>query len=210
MKKIKWIAAFAVVGWLGAAAPLASAQVVDRGGVRIDFYYGFPNLWSTALRTLVNEVQTPGDLQTRSVGPVGGRIEFLVTRRFGVGLDVHYARSEVAYTAVGEDLEGNAAAYRYTVSVRRPRVLLRGNLHLGNSAVVDPYLAFGLGYSGTRAVIATEDPFFDRNTIRFPITIPLAYRLGFGTRVMLTRFIGLSGEIGIGGPFLTGGVTIGI
>jgi hypothetical protein len=141
---------------------------------------------------------------------MGGRIEYMTSRHFGIGLDVYYARSEVSYMAEGYDLEGNPAIYSYEVSVPRPRVVLRGNFHLGNSDMVDPYLALGLGYSGTKVVIRTDDPVFNENTLRFPISIPLAYRIGFGTRVMLTRYVGLSGEIGLGGPLITGGIAIGI
>jgi hypothetical protein len=101
-----WLAAFGLMFILILPATSVQAQAVDRGRVMIDLYYGFPNLWSGTLRTLVNEFQAPIDLQTRSVGPMGGRIEYLVTRRVGVALDVYYARSEVSYTAQGQDLEG--------------------------------------------------------------------------------------------------------
>jgi hypothetical protein len=210
MKKIRIILALCLLTAAGIPGFQAKAQAVEQGRVLIDLYYGFPNLWSATLRTVVRETALPIDLQTRSLGPFGGRVEYMATRHFGVGLDVYYARSEVSYTAQGQDLQGNPATYSYSVSVPRPRVLLRGNFHLGNSDMVDPYLALGLGYSGTRVVIHTDDPIFNKNSLSLPISIPVAYRVGFGTRVMLTRFVGLSGEIGIGGPLVTGGISIGL
>lgn len=210
MKKIKFILAMGLLPLMGLISSPVKAQAIDQGRVLIDFYYGFPNLWTTSIRTVVREAALPIDLQTRSIGPLGGRIEYMATRRFGVGLDIYYARSEVSYAAEGVDLQGNPRTYNYAVKMPRPRVVLRGNFHLGNSDMVDPYVVLGLGYSGTRVVVETEDPVFDVNTFSLPVSIPVAYRIGFGTRVMLTRFVGLSGEIGIGGPLITGGITIGI
>jgi hypothetical protein len=210
MNKMKFALALGLFPLLSFCSSPVQAQAIDKGRVLVDFYYGFPNLWSASIRTVVREASLPINLQTRSIGPMGGRIEYMTSRHFGIGLDVYYARSEVSYMAEGHDLEGNPATYSYEVSVPRPRVVLRGNFHLGNSDMVDPYLALGLGYSGTKVVIRTDDPVFNENTLRFPISIPLAYRIGFGTRVMLTRYVGLSGEIGLGGPLITGGITIGI
>lgn len=210
MKNLKIILFLGMLPLMGLVSSPVQAQAIDQGRVLVDIYHGFPNLWTATIRTVVREASLPIDLQTRSIGPLGGRIEYMATRRFGVGLDVYYARSEVSYTAEGKDLEGNPATYSYEVSVPRPRVVLRGNFHLGNSERIDPYLALGLGYSGTKVVIRTDDPFLDANQFSFPVSIPLAYRIGFGTRVMLTRYVGLSGEIGLGGPLITGGISIGI
>ncbi|MEM7038090.1 MAG: hypothetical protein AAF570_13990, partial [Bacteroidota bacterium] len=76
----------------------ANAQGVRQGRVIVDLYYGFPNLFTAAIRTGVNQGFVPIELETNTLGPLGGRAEYLVTDRLGIGLDIFYAQSGVSFT----------------------------------------------------------------------------------------------------------------
>lgn len=188
-----------------------SRAQAQRGKVMIDFYYGFPNLWSSALERVVEQQFTPAGLDFSSVGPLGGRLEVMVTNRIGLGVDVLFAESGLDFTTTGPDPTGEGggtAEYSYSVSVKRPRVLGRLNVHLLNNRFLDPYFVVGLGYSGTKANVQTNDPIFNEQDFNLPINIPVAARLGFGMRLMVFKFLGVGAEVGIGGPLVTGGVTL--
>lgn len=182
----------------------------QRGKVMIDFYYGFPNLWSSALERVVDAQFTPAGLDFSSVGPLGGRVEVMVSNRIGLGVDVLFAESGLDFTTTGPDPngEGGTAEYSYAITVKRPRVLGRLNVHLMDNRFLDPYFVVGLGYNGTKAIIQTDDPIFNAQDFNLPFSLPVAARVGFGMRVMVLKFLGVGAEIGIGGPLVTGGVTL--
>ncbi len=182
----------------------------QRGKVLLDFYYGFPNLWSSALQKVVDQEFTPAGLDVTSTGPLGGRLEIMVTNRIGLGVDVLFAESGLDFTSTRPDPngEGGEAEYTYSVSVKRPRVLGRLNMHLLNNRFVDPYFVLGLGYSGTKATVSTDDPIFNLDDINLPFNIPVAARVGFGMRVMVLKFLGVGAEGGICGALVTGGITL--
>lgn len=177
------------------------------GRVLIDGYFGFPNLWSSAVKKAVELDFSPDGLSSSSAGPFGGRVEYMFTDHMSAGIDFTYASTSLSFTTTGEDLEGNQATYSYAASLNRPRVLARFSYHLGDIDKFDPYFTVGLGYKGARLKIETDDPIFNEQDFTIPFNLPVAFRLGFGMRYMVTDYFGFSGEIGAGGPLITGGVS---
>ena len=207
MRKIGLYLALAfLLSGIGSSA--VSAQSPTKGRVIIDLYYGYPNLWTATLRTIVNQGVIPIDLKTSSLGPMGGRAEYMVTDHIGLGLDIYYAKSGASFSATGPDLNGNEATYAYEFTLLRPRFLGRFNFHFGDLERLDPYVGLGLGYNASRIRIKTDDPIFNQNEFSFPIFLPVAFRLALGTRVMFNNFLGFNVEIGAGGPLLTTGFTL--
>ena len=178
------------------------------GRVILDFYYGFPNLWSGAAERFIERDFNVSGLDFSTSGPMGGRAEVLVTQRIGIGVDVMFANSGVDFQATRPDQngEGGTDTYNYSVSVKRPRVLGRLNFHLLKSRIFDPYFAIGVGYNGTKADVTTDDPLF--TNLSLPFSLPIAARAGFGMRLMVFKYVGISAEVGLGGPLVTGGVSI--
>ena len=98
--------------------------------------------------------------------------------------------------------------YSYELTNPRPRFLLRGDYHFGNSDIVDLYAGFGLGYNASKIKFSTNDPFFDLlEYYKIRSSIPVAYRIAFGTKFYFAKFFGAGFEVGIGGPALTVGLT---
>jgi hypothetical protein len=103
---------------------------------------------------------------------------------------------------------GNAYSYSYSLTNPRPRFLARVDYHFGNSEIVDFYGAAGLGYSGSRYKLVTDDPVFTlANYALREIRLPVAFRLAFGTKIYFIKNFGATAEIGLGGPLLTVGLS---
>lgn len=198
---------FSLVAAWAIFAPTAKAQVLNQGNVIIDPYYGFPNLMTTFFRAIADANTNDPNLKVGGVGPFGGRVQFMVSDKIGVGLDSYFASSYFEYTDIGVDSLGNTHSYTYRLSNPRPRFLLRADFHFGNSEMVDPYFAVGLGYSAARYKFTTNDPLFDEDTYETRNLLPIAYRLAFGTKVYFVKFLGAGVEVGLGGPLVTIGLS---
>ena len=191
---------------------VAKAQVYEEGKVVIDIYYGFPNIITTYLKSAIDSASRSNssnqaiysNITVSSIGPVGGRVEYLLTNRIGFGIDFSYSNTIAKY------MDPNNP-YNYQASVPRWRVVPRINIHLGNSKKFDPYFAFGIGYhSPYKVIYATNDPNYTGPAVSYiPLfTNSVVIMSKFGMRYFITDEFGLGVEVGFGGPLTTGGITV--
>jgi hypothetical protein len=174
-----------------------SAQVHKEGGVVADVYYGFPNLWAYNYSVTVQDHSEYKNPKFLSLGPVGARIEYLLTNKIGVGIDASFAYTNIKYAFD----DGNGFS-NYDLTISRFRIVPRCNIHFGNHSKVDPYVAFGVGYFH-RSVVS--------NPVNTDLTISAYYPISilgkFGLRYFFSDHIGLGVEMGIGGPLAALGIT---
>lgn len=178
----------------------AKAQAVEQGNVIIDAYYGWPNLYTTVMKTAYN-LGGESDVKIKGVGPLGGRVEYMVAERIGMGVEVNFAQSSLDWTD-----NNSGENYTYSVSSNRLRALLRFNYHFAGSDKFDSYFAVGAGYKNTSITAKSTDPNFEEASLSG--LIPVATRIGVGGRYYFTDNIGLSAEIGLGGPLVSAGLTV--
>jgi opacity protein-like surface antigen len=204
---------FAVVTIFFIAFTSVNAQHYTQGQVVVDAYYGFPNLYSTALESSLNSLNTTNSLElisysASSIGPVGGRAEYLVTDNIGIGVDFSYTNTVATFSL--KDVNNFSHSYNqvnsFTADVTRIRAMPRINIHFGEEPKFDPYFTFGLGYYYVSAKISADDPSVTPVTINGAL-IPVSTRAGLGCRYFFTDHIGAGVEIGLFGPLLTGGLT---
>jgi hypothetical protein len=180
----------------------------------IDAYYGFPNLWTSILKTSVknsNTTVSEADIKISSLGPLGGRVEYLLSEKIGFGLDFSYANTTAKYSDTYSTYNYSTGTYTtntydYEVSIPRWRLVPRINIHLGQSTKFDPYFAFGVGYANSKISATSNDP-NDPGVTLSRSFIPVSVMAKFGMRYFITDNIGLGVETGIGGPLATAGVT---
>ena len=182
-------------------------QALTKGCFTIDGYYGFPNLTTTALKLVVKTVYNSPDLKTQGIGTFGMRGQYMVTDHIGIGIDAYYAKSSVSFTHTFTDSLLGQQSFAVQLSNPRPRVVARAEFHFGNSEIADFYGVVGLGVNAAHFKITTQDPIFDRNSLSLPGIVPIAYRLGFGSRIYPLPFLGFNAELGLGGPLVTVGIT---
>ena len=205
--KLKCLLLLSLLTGFAMFTPRVHAQTVEQGNVIIDGYYGFPNLMTTLFKAIATDNTDDPNLKVKGVGPFGGKVQYMVSDKIGVGLDIFYASSSFEYTDVGTDSLGNLKNYNYKLTNSRPRFLLRLDWHLGESDVVDPYLGVGLGYSAAKYKFATDDPGFDQTVYSTRNLLPVAFRVAFGTKVYFAKFLGAGVEVGLGGPLVTVGLS---
>lgn len=181
-----------------------SAQAVSQGNIIIDPYYGFPN-WGAKLASSASNLD---GINVTGIGPAGLRAEYMVADNFGIGIDFIYNSFNIKGSV--DSLNPNGTVYKtYDVKTfaQRYRVHLRMNYHFVSTDVVDAYVGFGVGANIRRFGLTTDYPDYDGGAVSGSL-IPVSARLALGMRYYFTDNLGLNLELGIGGPMLSGGLSL--
>jgi hypothetical protein len=185
------------------------SQAVKQGDVIIDAYYGFPNLFSAILKTSINNVNNVAttNLKIKSVGPFGGRLEYLLNDKIGLGLESNYTNTSATWLGESTDNNGVTHIYSYEISAPRFRIMPRFNFHFVKSNDnLDGYFAVAAGYKSLTLETKSNDP--DYQPIKVGSLIPVAFKVAVGLRYFFTENIGANIEVGLGGgPLLAFGLT---
>src|SRR5690606_29335099 len=157
---------------------------------------------TSVLKNVLNDQSEFKEVNVSSLGPLGGKVEYLFSKRIGLGVHINYASTGLS----GRVQSDNGNIYSYSASVTRFRILPTFSVHMGNSDRVDPYFSFSLGYFNLKFKDESNDPTYEGiaeyadvvgNYLLNPI--PVAGRVEFGLRYFITDLIGINGQIGIGG-----------
>ncbi len=177
------------------------SQIVEEGNVVVDVYYGWPNLYTTALKNLYADNALDNSIDLGSLGPLGLRFEYMLSDKVGIGLDAGYVNTWLEYNE--KDVSTNTI-YNYKISAPKVHALFKMNFHFSQSDKLDAFAGFGVGYRNRQFKLETNDP---TESIDFDSFIPVGLRLNIGVRYFLTDNIGLGAEMGLGGPLLSFGVS---
>lgn len=216
MKKLLLIAGFSI------SLVAVNAQIM-RGNVMIDPYIGVPN-WANSL--LYNQYDGTNTNVTnyKTIGSAlsyGGRLEYMIADKVGVGADINYEVSgysfdylDYQYDASGNyiyDINGNALTAEYTdkYSAKKLRAMFRLNYHFFQSDRVDVYSGFAAGYKSVkREYTTTPSNPYSTNGSMDKALVPVTGRLAIGTKIYFTQNIGAHVELGIfGGGLIQFGVS---
>ncbi|MGZ3865821.1 MAG: hypothetical protein ACXVNR_05160, partial [Bacteroidia bacterium] len=99
--------------FLNAQSSSSGEGCIKQGTMIIDAYYGFPNLYASTLKRVYSAYS---GISVSSFGPVGGKFEYLITDKFGVGVDCNYSTLKVTFTDNYTNSSGNVTAYHETVT----------------------------------------------------------------------------------------------
>lgn len=185
------------------AGQRANAQVYEGGEFLIDAYYGWPNGYTSLFRGIVSEDPEVDNVRIRSLGPLGLKLEYVLSERIGIGLHVNYANSSISATTSELDSAGNYVEYDYKLSVPRFRIMPTFNVHFGDADDFDPYFSLGVGYKSANLIFKSDDPSLENEEESYNVNMtPLAFRLEFGARYFFTDNFGVHSAIGISGGAL--------
>tara|TARA_B110000285_G_scaffold13459_1_gene13312 strand:+ start:222 stop:842 length:621 start_codon:yes stop_codon:yes gene_type:complete len=175
-----------------------SQTTVAKGDIIIDPYVGV--MQSNMLRSeptdengVTNWKLNGGQLA------YGGRFEYMLADKFGLGVDVNFVKSGSQYDYAGTDSLGNTTTYSWDYTAKKLRAMIRMNYHFVQNERVDAYLGTGVGYKHTTRVWTISDPSNQNDLSQEKALIPVAFRLAIGTRVYFTQNIGAMIELGLGG-----------
>lgn len=196
MKKTIKVAALAVLCTFGAKSNL-NAQVFEKGDMVIDAYYGFPNLYTSVFRAAHVTEGTSSNVEIGGLGPLGGRFEYMVSKRIGLGLDIGFNNTKVSFTQSEYNGQSQLVNYDYNFSTQKLGVMATFNIHfLKNSEKFDFYGVLGIGYGNRSFKFSSTNPNYISETVSTPL--PIAARLGVGFRYMFSDQLGANCAIGAG------------
>lgn len=183
----------------------ASAQV-EQGSIIIDPYYGYPNFGKSFADLVAGD--SSSNVNITGIGPCGLRAEYLVADNFGVGFDFIYNSVGVEYDYNSWDTNGFQQTYTDKVNQQRFRIQLRINYHFVQTDVLDAYVGFGAGSNTRRVTYTSTDPTFTEPDAISGAFIPVSVRIALGARYYFIPNLGLNMELGIGGPVISGGLSL--
>lgn len=183
----------------------ANAQAVSKGNLIIDAYYGFPNLYKTVFKAAYANSGEELNLKIGGIGPLGGRIEYMLADKIGLGLDIGFSNTTIDYQ---EYDSFDDRTYDYELKTQKLGVMVTFNYHfLQNADKFDAYAMAGAGYGNRTFDSSSNDPFYTSES--FNGLIPVALRIGAGMRYFFTDNIGLNVAIGLGqGGILNAGISV--
>ncbi|MDX1445528.1 outer membrane beta-barrel protein [Lishizhenia sp.] len=188
------------------------AQSAPReGDIILNPYYGGPNFGknlfsNSTIEVNDNEIQSV-NTTTTGLGPMGLRGGYMLSDKVMIGLDVIYNGFTTEYTYTKQN---DPVVYNGRLTMNRVRVQARFNFNFETSSnVFKPYFGAGIGYNGRFWTIEDNGQNIQEGDVNgLPAAIlPVSARIAFGSNFFITDQIAINGEIGLGGPVLSAGLT---
>ncbi len=175
----------------------SSSNCVGQGTILIDAFWGFPYINGTLLRAAYSSDSIAMNRTIRNFGHFGGKVEFMVSDKIGLGFEFTYADAKIHYQSSNN--------LWYTGGIKKYRILGKMNYHFATTSSIDPYLTWGAGYKSTK--VYDNYPGSGPAVTISGIVAPVAFRFGVGLRYFFTDAIGVNAEVGLGGPMMQAGVS---
>ena len=206
MKKLLLIAGFSI------GLVSMNAQIMQ-GNFIIDPYIGIPN-WANSLLYGQYDGSSSTVSNYKTIGSAlsyGGRIEYMIADKVGVGADVNYEVSGFSFDYTDYQYDASGAviyvngdpqfrSYTDKYTAKKLRAMFRLNYHFFQSDKVDVYTGFAAGYKSAKREYTTEpsNP-MSTNESADKALVPISTRLAIGTKIYFTQNIGAHVELGVFG-----------
>lgn len=193
----------------------AYSQAIQQGNMTFDAYYGFPNLWTSILKGVLANQGGISGVSASGIGPVGGKFEYMVSEKVGLGAEANFASTTLNYTEMDTIYNPSTSLWEskpnnYKTTYNRTRIMARMNIHFGSSENFDGFFGIGAGYKTTSLKTVSSDPStassadLDRVNL-----VPVAFRIAIGGRYFFSENLGANFELGFfGGPILSAGLSL--
>lgn len=183
----------------------SSSKVFDSGNIVVDAYYGFPNIFTQIWKSQIAAYYSNGyqgyEVSADGLGPLGGKVTYLLNRTIGLGLEANYVTSDIQL--VFNDA-GTVYFYKYTFL--RYRVMGVMDINYAETQNFDAYASVRMGYLGTQEKFTSNIPSATQYLGSY--LPPVAFGITAGCRIFFSDMIGAHFEIGLGGgPLLKGGLS---
>lgn len=212
MKKVIYLPLFVTLLSLVFSSNIYS-QAVREGNVIIDPYYGGPNFGKAFFAAVESSNQGANDVKSSGIGPAGLRFEYMLGDKFGLGLDMIYNSNNISFTTTDTIYDGSGnqeiETNQYEYDMKRLRVQVRLNYHFDiSNPDLDGYFGVGAGTNNRFRNTYENGTKTDNDELSDLTLLPFSARICVGTRYYFTDNLGLNLELGLGGPVVSGGLSL--
>ena len=189
-----------------------SSQISFTSNQLIEPYLGFPNFgrFSSPLGidTSILEKQ---DQSFSGIGPSGFRYSYMFSDALSIGIDLMYNTLNEKYRTSQDVFMNNAWTTinkNMLISTQRLRLQVRMNFHFfASNAMSDSYLGVGFGTNNKWKKISENGNVIEKISGSEAVIFPFSLRLCYGYRYFFNYNWGINGELGLGGPLLSLGLS---
>jgi len=200
-----------------------NSQVLFTGNHLIEPYFGFPNV--SKYMPILSLGQDPKNVnEYRGLSPSGIRYSYMLTDDISFGVDIIYNYNVQKYISTDTVFQGGNWSYSsYEGKQKQTRLRFQGrlNFHIPiDQPNADTYIGIGFGtnnrwikeYQRKNISSDASNPYLDWVLTRKvsgsdAILIPFSMRVCYGYRYYFNYNLGFVGEIGIGGPLVSIGLS---
>lgn len=197
------------------AAKVSNSQILFSGNQIIEAYLGMPNMarFSGGINFATGDISEGEITDFRGIAPSGIRYSYLLTENVSFGIDLIYNYSNVSRTKTDTLYNGITGQWFYQQSsvtdiTKRFRLQARMNFHIetGNPEA-DSYFGLGFGTNNRWTKKYKNNELTSSLQGADASILPFSLRICYGYRYFFGYNWGISGEVGLGGPLLSFGVS---
>lgn len=170
---------------------------LEQGNIIFSAGYGIPN-W-TYFRT--SDKVTYINYSGSGMGPLHGKVEFMVHEKIGLGVSVNHVQTNYSY----KQPDGLGHTYFYKLNYHSTAINFRSNFYIYAQKGFNVYAGLGIGYAKTRIDFETDDPL----ALSFGFgLIPIGTELTLGFRYFVVDQFGFYLETGYAKSLIQAGVCV--
>lgn len=188
-----------------------SSQISFTSNQLIEPYLGFPNLGRLSAQIIDTSILEKQDQKFSGIGPSGFRYSYMFSDALSIGIDLMYNTLNEKYRTSQDVFMNNAWTTfnkNMLISTQRLRLQVRMNFHfLASNAMSDSYLGVGFGTNRKWKKIIMNGKVIEELSGSEAILFPFSLRVCYGYRYFFNYNWGINGEVGLGGPLLSVGLS---
>ena len=177
----------------------------------IESYLGFPNLGRLSAQITDTSILEKQDQKFSGIGPSGFRYSYMLSDDFSIGIELMYNALKENYRTSQDVYMNNAWTLinkNMLVSTQRLRIHVRMNFHFSAfSDMSDSYLGLGFGTNNKWKKTSENGNVIEKISGSEAVILPFSLRLCYGYRYFFNYNWGIHGEVGLGGPLLSLGLS---
>ena len=188
-----------------------SSQISFTSNHLIEPYLGFPNLGRLSAQIIDTSILEKQDQKFSGIGPSGFRYSYMLSDDFSIGIELMYNALKENYRTSQDVYMNNVWTLinkNMLVSTQRLRIHVRMNFHFSAfSDMSDSYLGLGFGTNNKWKKTSENGNVIEKISGSEAVILPFSLRLCYGYRYFFNYNWGINGEVGLGGPLLSLGLS---
>lgn len=175
-----------------------SEYAIKKNNFQFSVGYGIPSF----VRIYLKYKNTHDDYKISGFGPFVAKTEFMLSNKFGIGINGSFSQSKISWLDDGFDtIQQIYRKFEFGIKAYEISGTIRGNYHFWKRKNFDSYAGLGIGYGKIHMWTYTL-----AHTTQFSIIYdfppPLSLECTWGLKYFPIKNLGIFTELGLGKSFL--------